>query len=78
MTEKLSEKGKVVTLSDADISSERSVSRRSVLGTLGLGAGVAAAAVFGTTTAAEARSDRRRCWRDSDPRDRITVYCDSD
>jgi hypothetical protein len=78
MTDKLFDKGKVVSLSDADISSQRTVSRRSLLGTIGLGAGVAAAAVFGTTTAAEARSDRRRCWRDNDRGDRRTVYCDND
>jgi hypothetical protein len=78
MTKKLSDKGKVVTLSDADISSERTLSRRSVLGTIGLGVGIAAAAVLGTTTTAEARSDRRRCWRDNDRGDRITVYCDND
>ena len=81
MTDKLphdSKNGKVQTLSDTDISSQRSVSRRSVLGTLGLGAGVAAAAVFGTATPAEARSDRRRCYRDNDRGDRVTVYCDSD
>jgi hypothetical protein len=81
MTEKLppvTDKGKVLTLSDADISSQRSVSRRSLLGTLGLGAGVAAAAVIGAVRPAEARSDRRRCWRDNDRGDRATVYCDND
>jgi hypothetical protein len=72
------DKDKLLTLSDADISSQRSVSRRSLLGSLGIGAGVAAAAAFGAVTPAEARSDRRRCWRDNDPRDRITVYCDTD
>jgi hypothetical protein len=56
------DKSKTASLSDADISSER-VSRRSMLGTLGIGAGVAAAAVLGTTTPAKA-SDRARCsWR---------------
>ena len=81
MTEKfpaVSDKGKVLTLSDADISSQRNVSRRSLLGTLGLGAGVAATAVFGAVRSAEASSDRRRCYRDNDPGDRVTGYCDND
>jgi hypothetical protein len=43
-----------VTLSDADIGSERVVSRRSLLGVLGLGAGVAAGAMLGTPTSAPA------------------------
>ena len=43
-----------VTLSDADIGSERVVSRRSLLGVLGLGASVAAGAMLGTTTSAPA------------------------
>ncbi|HWE16928.1 MAG TPA: hypothetical protein VG758_07065 [Hyphomicrobiaceae bacterium] len=41
--------GQSVALTDADISSRRSVSRRSVLGALGLGLGAAAAAVVGST-----------------------------
>jgi hypothetical protein len=41
--------GQSVALTDADISSRRSVSRRSVLGALGLGLGTAAAAVVGST-----------------------------
>jgi len=72
------DKGKPLTLSDADISSQRSVSRRSLLGTLGIGAGVAAAAALGAATPAQARSDRRQCYRDRDPHDRVTVYCDRD
>jgi hypothetical protein len=36
------------TLFDADISSQRAVTRRSLLGVLGVGAGVAAAVAFGT------------------------------
>ena len=74
-----------VTLSDADISSERNVSRRSVLGTLGIGTSVAAAAVFGTTSSAKASDPAGRgrvCpYRDSDTRpsgrpfDTIRVYC---
>jgi hypothetical protein len=43
-----------VTLTDADIGSERVVSRRSLLGVLGIGAGVAAGAMLGTTTSAPA------------------------
>ena len=43
-----------VTLSDADIGSERVVTRRSLLGVLGLGAGVAAGAMLGSTTSAPA------------------------
>jgi hypothetical protein len=39
---------KTLTLSDADIVSERSVTRRSLLGAIGLGAGVAATVAFGT------------------------------
>ena len=41
-------KGQGVTLTEADIASQR-VSRRSLLTTLGLGAGVAAATVVGAT-----------------------------
>jgi hypothetical protein len=47
---------KVRTLSDADISSQRSVTRRSLLGTLGLG--VAAAVVLGGSPA-EAKATKR-------------------
>src|SRR5258707_303416 len=54
-------KDKSFTLDETDISSQRSVSRRSSLGILGLGAGVAAAAVCGVATSAEARSDRGPC-----------------
>jgi hypothetical protein len=36
------------TLSDADITSQRAVTRRSLLGVLGVSAGVAAAMAFGT------------------------------
>ena len=42
------------TLSDADITSERAVTRRSLLGVLGVGAGVAAAVAFGTAQDAPA------------------------
>jgi hypothetical protein len=50
---------KAVTLSDADISSQR-VTRRSLLGTLGLGASVAAAATFGAAKIAHADSDAKK------------------
>lgn len=43
-----------VTLSDADIGSERVVSRRSLLGVLGIGAGVAAGTMLGTAGSAPA------------------------
>jgi hypothetical protein len=46
-------KDKPLTASDADISAEAIVSRRSLLGTISIGAGVAAAAVFGATMPAE-------------------------
>jgi hypothetical protein len=39
---------KPLTLSASDITSERAVTRRSLLGALGVGAGVAAAVAFGT------------------------------
>ena len=45
---------KAFTLSDADIASERAVTRRSLLGVLGVGAGVAAAVAFGTAEDAPA------------------------
>jgi hypothetical protein len=57
------------TLSDADISSTRAVSRRTLLGALGLGAGLAAAAVAGTTTHAQTtapKPTRRDPCRDAD------------
>jgi hypothetical protein len=62
-------KGDPTTLSDADISSQRKLSRRSLLATLGIGAGVAAAAAFGSTTSVEARD------RDTPSRPR---FCDRD
>jgi hypothetical protein len=39
---------KARTLSDAEITSKRAVTRRSLLGVLGVGAGVTAAVAFGT------------------------------
>jgi hypothetical protein len=46
-------KDKSLTPSDADISAEAIVSRRSLLFTISIGAGLAAAAVFGATMPAE-------------------------
>jgi hypothetical protein len=51
---------KPLTLSDADISSQRAVTRRSLFAVLGITAGVAAAAAFGTADdapAADGKSD---------------------
>lgn len=48
-----------LTLSDADITSQR-VTRRSLLGTLGLGAGVAAAAAFGAAEIAHADAGTKK------------------
>lgn len=55
---------KTRTLVEADISSRRSVSRRALLHTLGLGAGVAAVAALGA--AALAQTKRRDPCRDGD------------
>jgi hypothetical protein len=55
---------KTRTLVDADIRSERSLSRRALLHTLGIGAGFAAAAAFGA--AARAQPRRRDPCRDGD------------
>jgi hypothetical protein len=66
------------TLLESDISSKR-VSRRSLLGTLGIGAGVAAVAAFGASTpaeAADAEGRGRRCrYRDADRGDTTRVHC---
>lgn len=71
-------KDKTVTLTDSDISSER-MNRRSILGTLGLGAGAAAAAVLGGTTAAmaaDAEGRGRACpYRDGDRGDTVRRAC---
>jgi hypothetical protein len=64
---------KPVTLSDSEISTERNVSRRSLLGALGIGTGVFAAAIFGGTKSAEAR---RVC--DSNASDRCFDVTDRD
>lgn len=63
---------KTRTLSDADIASQRAVSRRTLLSALGLGAGLVAAAAAGavTTEAQQAppqpKPERRDPCRDSD------------
>jgi hypothetical protein len=64
---------KPATLSDSEISTERNVSRRSLLGAIGIGTGVFAAAVFGGTNSAEAR---RVC--DSNSYDRCFDVTDRD
>jgi hypothetical protein len=48
------------TLSDADITSQRAVTRRSLLGALGVGAGVAAAAAFGASEDAFAADTEKK------------------
>lgn len=79
MTDKTPPAGKQTrTLSENDISSER-VTRRSLLGALGIGAGVAAAAVIGTVAparAADAEGRGRACrFRDADRGDSVRVHC---
>jgi hypothetical protein len=68
----------IVSLSDAEIASAR-VTRRSLLGTLGLGAGIAAAAALGATSPAHASDGEgrgRRCrFRDGDRGDSVRVPC---
>jgi len=56
---------KTRTLVASDISSRRIVSRRALLHTLGLGAGVGAAAAFGAATSS-AQTKRRDPCRDGD------------
>lgn len=69
------------SLSDADITSEVNRTRRSFLGSLGLGAGVAAVALIAGTTAASADPEGRgrRCGhlnKDSGAReDKIYKRC---
>lgn len=53
------------TLAEADIVSTRSVSRRALLHTLGLGAGLAAAGALGTRALAQQPKRRDPC-RDGD------------
>jgi hypothetical protein len=49
-----------VTLTDADITAERRVTRRSLLGALGLGAGAAATVMLGAPEAAPAASSKKK------------------
>ena len=70
--------GKPLTLTDGDISSQPTVTRRSLLATLGISAGVATAAAFGGSlaVAADLGGRGRRCnFRDNDwsvrPEDRV-------
>ena len=63
--------GKPRTLSDADIASQRAVTRRTLLSTLGLGAGLAAVAAAGahaqsTEPQPKPPPERRDPCRDSD------------
>lgn len=65
------------TLRDADIAARRAVSRRSLLGRLGIGAGLAAATVTGAATLVRAERVGDRCVRDKDPTD-PKMRCDHD
>ena len=74
--------GKPLTLADGDISSQPTVTRRSLLATLGIGAGLATVAAFGSSlaVAADARGRGRKCnFRDNDwsvrPQDKVRVRC---
>jgi len=49
-----------VTLTDADITAERSVTRRSLLGALGIGAGAAATVVFAPQAAPAADDSSKK------------------
>jgi len=53
------------TLAETDITSQRSVSRRALLNTLGIGAGLAVAGALGTRAMAQQPKRRDPC-RDSD------------
>ncbi len=69
-----------VTLSEREIVSERHVSRRTVLGRIGIGAGATAAAVIGHAMPARAASDEeergRGCpLRDLDNGDTVRQRC---
>jgi hypothetical protein len=65
------------TLCDADISARRAVSRRSLLGRLGIGVGLGAATVTGAATLLRAQRGSDRCERDKDPTD-PKMRCDND
>ena len=67
---------KPTTVSDAEISTQHNVSRRSLLGAIGIGTGAFAVAILGGTNSAQARRvgdrnpyDRAFDVTDSDPRD---------
>jgi hypothetical protein len=76
----MDKKKKALTLSEGDISSKRVLTRRSLLGTLGIGAGIATVAILGSTTPALADRAKVRRYRDTDPGDRATTrqYRDGD
>jgi hypothetical protein len=54
------------TLTDADISSARFVSRRALLSALGIGAGLAAVVAAGSPAHADTKPQRRDPCRDGD------------
>jgi hypothetical protein len=56
-----------ISLSDTDISAERGVTRRSLLGALGLGAGAAATVVFGAPEVAPAADDSSKKKKSKKP-----------
>jgi hypothetical protein len=75
----MKKEGKRTTLSDSEISTQPNISRRSLLRTIGIGTGVAAATIFGAVNSAEARrvcdyNSYDRCFdvTDSDPGDRAS------
>jgi hypothetical protein len=67
-------------LTDDAISSKRALTRRSLLATLGIGAGVATVAVFGATTPAWADRAKVQRYRDRDVSDgaRVREFRDGD
>ena len=78
MEDRSPDKDKPLTLSDADITSGRKMSRRALLGTLGIGAGAATVAVFGSATPALADRAKTSTFRDNDPGDRAKKFRDND
>ena len=56
-----------VTLTEDDITAERSVTRRSLLGALGLGAGAAATVMFAAPQAAPAADDASKKKKSKKP-----------
>ena len=70
---------KLHSLDDADIKVERSVSRRSALGTIGIGLGAAATAILVGTAPARASDGEgrsRNCpYRDNDRGDQVRRNC---